>query len=72
MKYSLDNVQSGAADCEKGFVKCFLKLLAWAAWQLQCSIAQRPVELSEIMSQNLFHNLPPQTVLPRQFNNLHG
>ena len=26
-----------------------------------CSTAQRPVELSENILQNLFHNLPPQT-----------
>ena len=31
-------VHSGAAGCEKRFVKCFLKVsLAWAAWQLQYS-----------------------------------
>ena len=32
-------VHSGAAGCEKRFVKCFLKVsLAWAAWQLQYSL----------------------------------
>ena len=43
---------------KKGFVKCFLNV------PLAClgSMA-RPVELSEISLQNLFHNLPPQTVL---------
>ena len=30
------SIQSGASDCEKGFVKKF-PLLAWAAWQLQFS-----------------------------------
>ena len=35
-----------------------------------CSSAQLPVELSENMLQNLFHNLPPQTVCIRYIENL--
>ena len=54
------SVQSGTPGCEKGFVKCFLNVpLAY----LCSTAAQRPVELSENILQNLFHNLTSQTVL---------
>ena len=33
-----------------------------------CSTAQRPVELTENILQNLFHKLPPQTVVAKSFS----
>ena len=49
-------IQSGASGCEKGFVKCFLKVLSasWAARQLQYS----PITCGNLRKklQNLFYN----------------
>ena len=52
-------IQSGAAGCEKGVVKCFLRVPQVVG--LYCP--SKEGELSENILQNLFHNLPPQTVL---------
>ena len=55
--------QSGATGCVKGFVTCFLEVpLACLGSMAAASLVQLPVELSENMLQNLFLNLPPQTV----------
>ena len=50
---------SRAAGCEKGCVKCFLKVTLPCKHHGSCSTSQLPVELSENLLQNLFHNLPP-------------
>ena len=59
----VNHLQSGAAGCVKGFVTCFLEVpLALLGQHGSYSSAQLPVELSENVLQNLFLNLPPQTV----------
>ena len=47
-----------ASGCEKGFVKCFLKV----PLAILSSMAAGSVELSENILQNPFTNLKPQTV----------
>ena len=49
-------LQSGAADCVKGFVKCFLRVHN----SLGCTAAQ--ASKGNFQKKN-FNNLPPQTVL---------
>ena len=59
LNLQLKYVHTGVSGCEQGFITCFLEVpLA----SLSCSSAPLPVELSENMLQNLFHNLMPQTV----------
>ena len=56
-------LQSGGSGCEKGFVKCFIKVPpAYLGGTAAAVPAQRSVELSQNILQNLFHNLTPQTV----------
>ena len=51
----------------KRFWNKFSGISPFLALAGSCSSAQLPVELSEIMLQNLFLNLPPQTVWARLY-----
>ena len=58
-------IQGAAAGWAQGFVNCFLKVPPCLLGQhISCSTAQRPVELSENILQNLVHNLLPHLVEP--------
>ena len=68
MWLSLDRqIQSGAATCSEGFVKCCLRVphydYCFLSQHGSCSIAGRPVKLSENILQNLRNKLPPKTVV---------
>ena len=68
MWLSLDRqIQIGAATCSEGFVKCCLRVPHYDYYFLSqhgsCSIAGRPVKLSENILQNLRNKLPPKTVV---------
>ena len=56
------------SGCKKGYVISFLKVLLAYLGITAAAVctAQRPVELSENILQNLFHNLTPQTVVIRE------
>ena len=51
-------VQSGASDCEKGFVNCFLRVLQAVGLYCSCRAAQaRKDNFQKTFYQSFFHNL---------------
>ena len=59
----LCQVQSGASGCEKGFVKCFLKVPLSYLGSTAAAVQPNGLwNFQKHVLQNLFHNQAPQTV----------